>query len=61
MNIRSLAGSASARAVVALVFILTGSFAAFGQQITGSILGTVKDPQGAAVTTATVTATNVDT
>jgi hypothetical protein len=61
MNIRSLAGSASARAVVALVFILTGSFAAFGQQITGSIVGTVKDQQGAVVNTATVKATNLDT
>jgi hypothetical protein len=61
MNIRSLAGSASARVVVALVFILTGSFAAFGQQITGSIVGTVKDQQGAVVNTATVKATNLDT
>ncbi|MGD1063317.1 MAG: carboxypeptidase-like regulatory domain-containing protein, partial [Terracidiphilus sp.] len=65
MNTRNLARysrlCASVRIVAALVFIITGSIAAFGQQITGSILGTVKDPQGAAVTTATVTATNVDT
>jgi hypothetical protein len=47
--------------VVAFVFILTGSFAAFGQQITGSIVGTVKDQQGAVVNTATVKATNLDT
>ena len=61
MNIRSLAGRAGARVVVALVFILTGSIAAFGQQITGTIVGTVKDPQGAVVNTATVKATNLDT
>jgi hypothetical protein len=61
MNIRSLAGCASARAVVALAFLITGSIAAFGQQITGTIVGTVKDPQGAVVNTATVKATNLDT
>jgi hypothetical protein len=37
--------------------ILPGS----AQQTTGSIAGTVKDQQGAAITTATVKATNVDT
>jgi hypothetical protein len=47
--------------VVAFVFILTGSFAALGQQSTGSIVGTVKDQQGAVVNTATVKATNLDT
>ena len=61
MNIRNLAGSTSARVVVALVFMITGSIAAFGQQTTGSIVGTVKDPQGAVVNTATVKATNLDT
>ncbi len=61
MNIRSLAGSAGARVVMALVLILTGSIAAFGQQVTGTIVGTVKDPQGSVVNTATVKATNVDT
>jgi hypothetical protein len=60
MNIRSLARSASAQVVAALVFAITGSIA-FGQQITGTIVGTVKDPQGAVVNTATVKATNVDT
>jgi hypothetical protein len=50
-----------ARATVALVLILAGSVAAFGQQITGTIVGTVKDPQGAVVNTATVKATNLDT
>ena len=61
MNIRSWAGGAGARVVVALVLIVAGSIAAFGQQITGTIVGTVKDPQGAVVNTATVKATNLDT
>jgi hypothetical protein len=52
---------ASARELVALVFIFTGSIIAFGQQITGSIVGTVKDQQGAVVNTATVKATNLNT
>jgi hypothetical protein len=41
--------------------MITGGILAFGQQTTGSIVGTVKDQQGAVVTTATVKATNVDT
>jgi hypothetical protein len=61
MNIRNFTGKASALALVTLVFMIAGSIAAFGQQTTGSIVGTVKDPQGAVVNTATVTATNVDT
>jgi hypothetical protein len=61
MNIRSLAGSASARIVLAFVFTITGGIAAFGQQITGTLVGTVKDGQGAVINTATVKATNVDT
>jgi outer membrane receptor protein involved in Fe transport len=65
MNTRKLARylqlSASARILAALVFVLTGSILAFGQQTTGSIVGTVKDQQGALVTTATVKAINVDT
>jgi hypothetical protein len=61
VNICSLAGRASTSVVLALVFVLAGSIAAFGQQITGSIVGTVKDPQGAVVNTATVKATNLDT
>jgi len=44
-----------------LVLILGGTLATFGQQITGTILGTVKDAKGAVVTTASVKATNVDT
>lgn len=44
-----------------LILVLGGTFAAFGQQTTGSIVGTVKDQQGAVVNTATVKATNVNT
>src|SRR5208337_2421910 len=51
----------SARILAALVFVFTGSIIAFGQQITGSIVGTVKDQQGAVVNTASVKAINVDT
>ena len=61
MNIRSLAGRAGARIVVALVLVIMGVTAAFGQQITGTLVGTVKDGQGAVINTATVKATNVDT
>ena len=61
MNIRNLAGSARALAVMALVFMIAGTTAMFGQQITGTIVGTVKDRQGAVINTATVKATNVDT
>jgi Carboxypeptidase regulatory-like domain len=61
MNIRSLAGSARALAVMALVLMITGSTVMFGQQTTGSVVGTVKDSQGALISTATVKATNLDT
>ncbi len=65
MNTRNLARHsrlfASARIYAALVFIVAGSIIAFAQQTTGSIVGTVKDQQGAVVTTATVKATNLDT
>jgi hypothetical protein len=53
--------SASARILAAFIFILIGSFIASGQQTTGSIVGTVKDQQGAVVNTATVKAINVNT
>ena len=49
------------RILAALVIILTGGIVALGQQITWSIVGTVKDQQGALVTTTTVKATNVET
>jgi len=50
-----------ARLLALMVLVLSGTLAAFGQQITGSIAGTVKDAQGALVTTATIKATNADT
>ncbi len=46
---------------MALVFVIAGTTAMFGQQITGTLVGTVKDGQGAVINTATVKATNVDT
>lgn len=44
-----------------LVFVFCVNFIAWAQQTTGSIVGAVKDEQGAVVTTATVTATNTQT
>jgi hypothetical protein len=65
MDTRNLARylrlSASARILAALVFILTSSILAFGQQVTGSIAGTITDQKGGLVNTATVKAINVDT
>ncbi|MGA7342319.1 MAG: TonB-dependent receptor [Terracidiphilus sp.] len=58
---RSPLACAGTRILAVLVLILGVSLAAYSQQITGSIVGTVKDPQGAVVNTATVTATNADT
>ncbi len=49
------------RVVATLLLVLGGSLVAWSQQITGSIVGTVKDQQGAVINTATVKATNVDT
>jgi hypothetical protein len=50
-----------AQLLVLLVFVFGVGLTAFAQQITGTIVGTVKDAGGAVVTTATVKATNVDT
>ncbi len=65
LHTRNLAGYSrlytSVQIFAALVVLLTGGIVAFGQQTTGSIVGTVKDQQGAVVNTATVKATNVDT
>src|SRR5215469_5100308 len=44
-----------------LALLLAGSITALSQQITGSIVGTVKDQQGAVVNSATIRATNTDT
>jgi hypothetical protein len=58
---RRLFSGSGARFLALMVLVLGGTFAAFSQQITGTIVGTVKDQQGAVVNTATVKATNVDT
>ena len=58
---KRLVTGSGARFLALLILVLSGAFAAFGQQITGSIAGTVKDAQGAVVTTATIKATNADT
>ena len=50
-----------ARLLALLVLVLGGAFVALGQQITGTIVGTVTDAHGAVVNTATVKATNVNT
>jgi hypothetical protein len=47
--------------LVLLLAIAGASLPAFAQQITGSIVGTVHDPQDAVVNSATVKATNKDT
>ncbi len=52
---------ANGQILALLVFALGTTVAGFSQQITGTIVGTVKDPQGAVVGTATVKAANVDT
>ena len=59
-TMRSIIGSVFALLIV-LGCILTSSIIAFGQQTTGSIVGTVKDQQGSVISTATVKATNVET
>jgi hypothetical protein len=65
MNIRRTARSILASAgtrILAVLVLLTGfSLAAFSQQITGSITGTVKDGSGAVISTANIKATNIDT
>src|ERR1700729_337736 len=65
MKVRNMTRSLSTRAgrhfLVVLALIVGLSGLAYGQQITGSIVGTVKDQQGALVNTATVKATNLDT
>jgi hypothetical protein len=45
----------------AMLVLLAAGMHALGQQITGTIVGTVKDQQGAVITTATVRATNINT
>lgn len=52
---------AGGQSIVLLVLAVSGSLMALGQQITGTIAGTIADGQGAVVAGATVTATNVNT
>jgi hypothetical protein len=65
MNRRKMARGSLVSAgmrIWAVLVVFTGfGLAAFGQQITGTIVGTVKDTQGAVISTATIKATNVDT
>jgi hypothetical protein len=58
---RALLASAGARFMALLVLLFSGSLIAYGQQITGSIAGTVKDEQGALIVAASIKATNVNT
>jgi hypothetical protein len=58
---RYLSAAESIRFLAVLAIVLGASAIACAQQITGSIAGTVKDEQGALVTTATIKATNVET
>ena len=53
--------SAGLRILLLLLAVAGASLPAFTQQITGSIVGTVKDPQGAVVSGAGVKATNTNT
>jgi hypothetical protein len=49
------------KAVMAVLFLVLGSVAAFAQVTNGTILGTVTDPSGAVVAGAKITITNTDT
>ncbi|HTW60224.1 MAG TPA: carboxypeptidase regulatory-like domain-containing protein [Terracidiphilus sp.] len=65
MKQRKLAGRVFSGSGVSLLALLVlafgGAFSAFSQQITGTIVGTVKDSSGAVVNTATVRAVNTET
>jgi hypothetical protein len=58
---RCLFSGRMARLAAVFILVLGAAPIIFGQRITGSIVGTVKDPQGALVGTATVKATNTET
>jgi hypothetical protein len=58
---RKLLASTGIRFLVLLILIASGTCIAIGQQITGTIAGTVKDETGALVPSASVKATNADT
>jgi Carboxypeptidase regulatory-like domain len=52
---------AGLRILILMVLGLMAGITAAAQQVTGTIVGTVKDPQGAVINSATIKATNVDT
>jgi hypothetical protein len=58
---RRLSSGAVARFLSLLLLVLGGTHVGYNQQITGTIVGTVTDPQGAVVNSANVTATNTNT
>jgi hypothetical protein len=58
---KSIFRGASTRVIAVLALLMGAGLAARSQQITGTIVGTVKDSQGAVVNNATVKATNNDT
>src|ERR1700686_2299501 len=59
--VRCLFSGQGVRLMAVLVLVLVGAPSIFCQQITGSIVGTVNDTQGAVMKSATVKATNTDT
>jgi hypothetical protein len=59
--IRYLISSRSTRIAIIAILILGFVGIAHGQSITGILIGTVTDQQGAVISSATIKATNVDT
>jgi hypothetical protein len=57
----NLKAGAGIRFLAMLVILLTAGLFAYAQQITGTLVGTVQDSQGAVVSNAKVTVTSVDT
>src|SRR5437879_5028496 len=60
MNMRKMKSLGLGLVVMTLVALLCSAKAAWGQDVTASITGTVSDPSGAAVVGATVTAKSVE-
>src|SRR2546429_9248092 len=60
MNMRKMKSLGLGLVFMALVALLCSASAAWGQDVTASITGTVSDPSGAAVVGATVTAKSVE-
>lgn len=59
--LRQCSASPFLRTIALVGILVCAGIAGFSQQITGAIVGTVKDAQGAVINTATIHATNVDT